>query len=427
MDRRAGLGAVVLLLAACTSAPAASTSSRSSASPVAAPPSATVAAPSASGSPTTGVQQGGSGWQATATSYGDRIGERFLFACPPDGVNWFVYGTDVYTSDSSVCTAAVHFGLITLESGGDVIIEILPGQDSYVGSNRNDITSQGYGDWPASFTFEGSPTAAATPAAPAATASAPATATAAPTGEYLTADALLICLPFERSRFAEIDAGGDATGVDVEIGQQIAAQLEREPQLVETLFEDLIGAIEARTCDLTIGGQFITQARLERIDMIPYREGTPHVIVQKGNPANIDELSDLCGRSFAVVGGTVYVDMVHGLGDFADEGLNAGCADHSAAPIDLREYDSQADAEQALADGDVDAYAGNDFVTIDRPDVYERTVALPLVRNGIGHLLGATGVDADVRAALRAIIDDGSYADILSRYGVPDVALTVRP
>jgi polar amino acid transport system substrate-binding protein len=290
------------------------------------------------------------------------------------------------------------------------------------------VTSADYEQWDWSFVFVGESVAPEpTPTAPVATATPEPPATASTSGEYLTADALLICLPFDRSRFAERDADGEAVGVDVEMGQEIAAQLGRDPQLIETLFDELIGGIEDRTCDVTIGGQFITQERLARIDMIPYREGTPHVIVQKGNPLGIDALTDLCGRRFAVVGGTVYVDMVHGVGDFVDEGLNAQCTDSGAALIDLREYDSQADAEQALADGDVDAYAGNDFVTIDQPGVYELTVALPLVRNGIGHFLGAVTVDTDIRAALRAIIDDGTYADILDRYGVPDVALTIRP
>jgi polar amino acid transport system substrate-binding protein len=237
----------------------------------------------------------------------------------------------------------------------------------------------------------------------------------------------VICLPFERSRFAEYDSSGRAIGVDVEIGQAIAVSLGRRAELVETLFDDLIRQIEARSCDVTIGGQFITQTRLERIDMIPYRQGTPHVIVREGNPLGIETLTDLCGRSFAVVGGTVYVDMVHGVGDFSGHGLDQGCTDAGEPTIDLREYDSQADAEADLAAGSVDAYAGNDFVTIDQPDVFDRTAQLPLVRNGIGHLLGATTVDSDIRAALRTIIEDGTYLEILNRYGVPDIALTELP
>src|SRR2546426_706394 len=47
-------------------------------------------------------------------------GERFPYNCPPNGALWPVYGTDTYTSDTSVCPAAVHAGLITVASGGSV-------------------------------------------------------------------------------------------------------------------------------------------------------------------------------------------------------------------------------------------------------------------------------------------------------------------
>lgn len=52
----------------------------------------------------------------------------------------FVYGTDVYSGDSNVCQAAVHAGVIPA-SGGDVRVVGLPGQEEYVGSTQNGITS----------------------------------------------------------------------------------------------------------------------------------------------------------------------------------------------------------------------------------------------------------------------------------------------
>src|SRR6266851_3375642 len=61
-----------------------------------------------------------------------------------------VWGTDVYTDDSSVCTAAVHAGLISLAGGGAVEIEIRSGLPGYLGSSRNGVSSSGYGAWPAS-------------------------------------------------------------------------------------------------------------------------------------------------------------------------------------------------------------------------------------------------------------------------------------
>jgi hypothetical protein len=96
-------------------------------------------------------QPGGSGWSANATAFRGQNGARFDFSCPSYGTAGPLYGTDVYTDDSSVCTAAVHTGGITLAGGGSVTIEIRPGQSSYKGSTRNGITSDSWGSWSGSF------------------------------------------------------------------------------------------------------------------------------------------------------------------------------------------------------------------------------------------------------------------------------------
>lgn len=64
-----------------------------------------------------------------------------------------MWGTDVYTNDSSVCTAAVHAGLIDFEAGGVVVIEMRPGESSYIGTTANGVTTQSYGSWGGSFVF----------------------------------------------------------------------------------------------------------------------------------------------------------------------------------------------------------------------------------------------------------------------------------
>jgi cold shock CspA family protein len=92
-------------------------------------------------------------WSQTALPYRGQVGEVFDHSCPAGGVAGAVWGTNVYTDDSSVCTAAVHVGLITLEEGGDVVFEIEDGTDEYVGSESNGITSSDYPSWGGSFSF----------------------------------------------------------------------------------------------------------------------------------------------------------------------------------------------------------------------------------------------------------------------------------
>ena len=103
--------------------------------------------------PPPGAAPGGAGWDASATNFRGRNGERFTFTCEPNGHLSSVWGTDVYTDDSRVCSAAVHSGLISVASGGTVVIEIRAGQVSYTGSERYGVTSSSYGSWSGSYVF----------------------------------------------------------------------------------------------------------------------------------------------------------------------------------------------------------------------------------------------------------------------------------
>lgn len=84
-----------------------------------------------------------------------QIGQRYMFCCNSEvGGLADVYGTDVYTSDSRVCAAALHAGVIST-AGGPVTIEMRPGQKEYKSSTRNGVTTRAYGEWPASYVFVG--------------------------------------------------------------------------------------------------------------------------------------------------------------------------------------------------------------------------------------------------------------------------------
>lgn len=78
----------------------------------------------------------------------------YRFKCPPAaGRSGNVWGTDVYTDDSSICEAAVHAGVIKREEGGVVHYERLGAQPSFQGSERNGVSTLSYPTWPGSFRF----------------------------------------------------------------------------------------------------------------------------------------------------------------------------------------------------------------------------------------------------------------------------------
>ena len=94
-------------------------------------------------------------WSRTAVEHREHVGMRITYHCPPGGQAHTVWGSGTYTDDSSICTAAVHAGRISFGSGGNVTIEMRPGQSSYSGSNSNSVTSLDYPAWGGSFVFTG--------------------------------------------------------------------------------------------------------------------------------------------------------------------------------------------------------------------------------------------------------------------------------
>jgi hypothetical protein len=94
-------------------------------------------------------------WAAKANPHRGQNGQRFRYHCSPGGPLYNIWGTDVFIDSSSVCTAAVYSGLITQDTGGTVVIEIRPGQDSYGGFMRYGVKSKSYGHWDGSFVFTG--------------------------------------------------------------------------------------------------------------------------------------------------------------------------------------------------------------------------------------------------------------------------------
>lgn len=90
-------------------------------------------------------------WSTAAVGFKNDVGMTYKFQCPPNGKEHAVWGSDIYTADSSICTAAVHAGLFSLEDGGTVTIEYRPGRLTYGSTTRNGIKSNTFGEYSRSF------------------------------------------------------------------------------------------------------------------------------------------------------------------------------------------------------------------------------------------------------------------------------------
>src|SRR4029079_1420285 len=94
-------------------------------------------------------------WTSSAADYDGHADPTIASDRAPNGTIGTVWGSEPYTTDSSVCTAAVHAGRISLEDGGRVVIQIREGDQSHEGCTPYGIVTTSYGPYPWAFTFAG--------------------------------------------------------------------------------------------------------------------------------------------------------------------------------------------------------------------------------------------------------------------------------
>lgn len=71
--------------------------------------------------------------------------------CPAGCGRATAWGTDLYADDSSICTAAIHAGVILAERGGLVRVTIEAGGRDFAASSRNGVTTSRWRSWPRAF------------------------------------------------------------------------------------------------------------------------------------------------------------------------------------------------------------------------------------------------------------------------------------
>ncbi len=78
----------------------------------------------------------------------------FEVNCPANCGSASIWGTDSYTTDSSICLAAIHTGVMQKDKGGKITVSIIAGLPAYTGSEKNGVTTSSWNSYEASFTVK---------------------------------------------------------------------------------------------------------------------------------------------------------------------------------------------------------------------------------------------------------------------------------
>ena len=221
-----------------------------------------------------------------------------------------------------------------------------------------------------------------------------------------------------------------AQGLDVDVANAIAAKLGVKARFIDdTDFAGIILALRSGRFDIVMSAMNDTAERRGKgVDFIDYFRAGTSVLAKKGNPLNIQSLDDLCGKTVAVQKGTVQeTDII--------APQQPKCTAAGKPKIDVLTFEKDTDALQQvktgravadLEDFPVAAYNetisgnGNDFQVVGTPgfEVGQYGIAVPKEQAKLRDSL---------RAALKAVIADGTYDRILRKWNVTGGALKTAP
>jgi polar amino acid transport system substrate-binding protein len=210
---------------------------------------------------------------------------------------------------------------------------------------------------------------------------------------------------------------GELKGFDIELGQGLAKRLGVSFDLQETAFAQLVASVQTGRIQLFLNGMNDTAPRRELISFIDYlRSGTQFMVRAADAGAYLDETA-LCGKKIAGSRGTNLPGQIA-------QWSQTHCESQGRPSVVFLGADNNIDARSQLKQGRSDAMAQDSltipFVQSQEPGVY-RTVGEPfeITIMGIGVAKTDAALQTSLAKALQEMIDDGTYAALLQKWGLP--------
>ncbi len=242
--------------------------------------------------------------------------------------------------------------------------------------------------------------------------------------DLVTKGTLINCIDPEYPPMEYYSKGtsGKIIGFDAEASAALAKELKLKIKQLATSFEGLIPALTAGRCDMVWTALYLSNKRLAVADGVPYLETGPGVVVAKGNPKKITDISfSMCGTRIAVQGASANEALV--------QAQDKVCRDTGKKPIALSSYPKVAETVAALLNGKVDGIVETDVACGDIVNKNKKKFEVAK-----GYFLGdvsfaaymqkGSSLTPVVKKAVQKLMDNGKLAKIAKKYNLDPEKLT---
>ncbi|MBN9241829.1 MAG: transporter substrate-binding domain-containing protein [Mesorhizobium sp.] len=210
--------------------------------------------------------------------------------------------------------------------------------------------------------------------------------------------------------FNSIAADGKLVGFDIDIANALCAHMKAECEIVAQDWDGLIPGLQAQKFDAVIASMTITEERRSQVAFTHKYYATPLAIaVPKDSALKTTDAAALAGKTVGVQAASVIFD-------FVDKA-------YRQAGADIRAYPSYEEATADLANGRLDAVVSDkiflaEWLKKDGAGCCRMAGDIPAsgTEAGIAVRLDDTALRDRLDAALAAILKDGTYKAIETKY-----------
>ncbi|MFF8812719.1 ABC transporter substrate-binding protein [Streptomyces pactum] len=213
-------------------------------------------------------------------------------------------------------------------------------------------------------------------------------------------------------------------GVEVDIAYLLADVLGLKVHQNTVSWENVFIGLDSGKYDVGVSNITVTEERKDKYDFATYRKDDLAFEARKGSGWKINGPKDVAGRTVAVDSGTNQEKL---LVEWSKEAEKAGLD-----PVDIKYYQDQTDTYLALESGRIDLYLGPNPTAAYHAATTGKTEVVG-TSSGAGAdlqgLIAATtkkgnGLVGPLADALNTVIDNGTYAQVLKRWGLSAEAVT---
>jgi len=212
--------------------------------------------------------------------------------------------------------------------------------------------------------------------------------------------------------FEFMDDSGNLVGYDIDVSKEIAKRLGVEAEPQDTNWSTVIQTMYDGGFDLILGGMTATEKRYERVNFsIPYMNAASGIIVLKDS--GISDRSDLGGKTVSAGAGTPQLDQLKMSADELGISYDG----------EIKSYDSDAVAYEAMRSKRIDAYASTLVSLLEFAKTDDNFTVLPFASDMWAQeytSMAFTKEDNDLRGAfddaIRAMKSDGTLAALQEKW-----------